>query len=86
MKTVIAGLMALALVVFGIGSATAAKGDKGHGAGGVAEEQASEMGLEKGKRYAGSKEKKSKEEGEEKLKKEKKEKKAKKEKKSKKGK
>ncbi|MES9937301.1 MAG: hypothetical protein ABW153_12715 [Sedimenticola sp.] len=83
MKTVIAGLMALALVVFGIGSATAAKGGKGHGAGGIAEEKASEMGLEKGKRYAGSKEKKSREEDEEKPKKEKKEK---KEKKSKKGK
>ncbi len=92
MNTFITTLFAFLLAI-GAGNTMAAKGGKGHGAGGVAEEQASEMGMEKGKRYAGSKEKKVKEgedenegegaaEGEE-LKKEKKAKKEKKPKKNK---
>ena len=64
-----------------------AKDDKGNKAGGKRAEHASEMGLEKGKAYAGEKEvdleKPEKEEKEEKQKKEKKQKKDKKEKKSK---
>ena len=55
-----------------------AKQDKGNSAGGARSEHASEMGMEKGKAWAGSKEKKTKEEAEEKVKKEKKEKKEKK--------
>jgi hypothetical protein len=60
-----------------------AKQDKGKGTGGVRDDHASEMGLEKGEAWAGSKEKKVKKESEDKVKKEekvKKEKKAKKEK------
>lgn len=52
-----------------------AKQDKEKGAGGVRDDHANEIGLEKGKAWAGSKEKKEKEE---KVKKEKKEKKSKK--------
>lgn len=75
------------------------KGKKGHGAGGVRDDHASEMGMEKGKAWAGSKEKKVKEkdkgneegdsseiEGDKKGKKEKKEEKEKKTKKAKKAK
>ena len=53
-----------------------AKQGKGKGAGGVRENQASEVGLEKGKAWAGTKEKKVKEESEEEGKKPKKEKKS----------
>jgi len=61
-----------------------AKKDKENKAGGMRDEHVSEMGMEKGKAYAGSKEKKDKDDDEEvKGKKEKKEKKAKKDKKSK---
>jgi hypothetical protein len=56
---------------------------KGHGAGGVRADHASEKGLEKGKAWAGEKEKKEKKEPRDKGKKEKKEKKEKKAKKAK---
>ena len=55
-----------------------AKQDKGKGAGGVRDDHAGEMGLEKGEAWAGSKEKKEKEEKVKKEKKKKKEKKSKK--------
>ncbi|WP_135607084.1 hypothetical protein [Solemya velesiana gill symbiont] len=52
MKQIMVILMVLVFVVFGAGTASAAKGGNGHGAGGVAADQANEMGMEKGKRYA----------------------------------
>ena len=62
-----------------------AKNDKENKAGGMRDDHVSEMGMEKGKAYAGTKEKKEKDDEEElEGEKEKKEKKAKKEKKSKK--
>lgn len=60
------------------GPSSAEKEEKGYGAGGIRAEHASEQGLEKGKAWAGSKEKKDKDEDSEK--KEKKEKKKKKDK------
>ena len=67
-------------------SAKQSEEKKGHGAGGVRDENASEMGLEKGKAWAGSKEKKIKREAGEEKEKEKKPKKDKKVKKAKKSK
>ncbi len=71
----------LLVVVLILSFPIVAKQDKGKGAGGVRVDHASDMGVEKGKAWAGSKEKEAKEE---KVKKEKKAKKEKKEKKAKK--
>ena len=80
-------LMTISLLALAMSFATAAGADdeakKGHGAGGVRADHASEKGLEKGKAWAGSREKEDKEEKPGKAKKEKKEKKQKKEKRNK---
>ena len=65
------------------GTSSADQEKKGHGAGGVRTQHASEQGLEKGKAWAGSEEKDEKPTKEKKEKKEKKQKKEKKEKKDK---
>ena len=89
MKNVIRLLLVL-MISFGlVGVSMAAKGGKGQGAGGVRTDHVSETGMEKGKAWAGEKEKNEKDEKDEKEKKEKNEKKEnneKKEKKEKKGK
>ena len=74
-------ILALMLAIsFATGAAADDERNKGHGAGGVRADHASEKGMEKGKAWAGTREK---EDEEEKPKKDKKEKKEKKEKKQK---
>jgi len=75
-------ILSSALLVATVTS-VAGEGKQGHGAGGVRSDHASEQGLEKGKAWAGSKEKDEKPTKEKKEKKEKKQKKEKKEKKDK---
>lgn len=60
---------------FSVGTIAANDDKKGHGAGGVRAEHASETGIEKGKAWAGSREKDAKEQTEEETKGDKKEKK-----------
>ena len=68
-------------IVLLLSAPVVAKQDKGKGPGGSRADNVSEMGMEKGKAWAGTKEKKIKDDTEEEVKKEKKEKKEKKSKK-----
>ena len=79
MKLMTISVLALAMS-FAAGASAGNEGKKGYGAGGVRADHASEKGMEKGKAWAGSREK---EDKEEKPKKEKREKKEKKEKRNK---
>ena len=84
MKFQLPVLILSSALLMAVGTSSADQEKKGYGAGGVRAEHASEQGLEKGKAWAGSKEKDEKPTKEEKERKEKKEKKQKKDKKEKK--
>jgi hypothetical protein len=83
MKFQLSVLILSSALLMTAGTSSADQDKKGYGAGGVRAEHASEQGLEKGKAWAGSKEKDEKPTKEKKEKKEKKQKKDKKEKKNK---